>query len=138
MYSENYCTRLTTILSLSLSFSLIHIHNHSHAFSPSHPPSHTLITYSPSFSPSLSLPLSPSLYIFLILKKCILKIIAPGFYNKQHKKAYLRNKWNVLDFFIVIVSVIDIALPNTDIVFLKCIRVLRGIKNYLKFFFYYY
>jgi hypothetical protein len=44
--------------------------------------------------------------IFII--ECILKIIGMGFV--MHKLSYMRNSWNVLDFFVVIPSLLDFEL----------------------------
>jgi hypothetical protein len=41
----------------------------------------------------------------IFLLECILKIIAFGFI--VHKNAYLRSSWNWLDFFVVLVSLLD-------------------------------
>lgn len=43
-------------------------------------------------------------YIFLVIftSECVLKIIALGFV--MHPGSYLRNGWNLLDFFIVVIG----------------------------------
>ena len=58
--------------------------------------------------------------IFLI--ECICKLIAMGFF--MHTNSYLRDGWNWLDFFIVIVSVIG-WLPFFDAGALKALRTFR-------------
>lgn len=52
-----------------------------------------------------------------LIIEALLKIIAYGFVLDPH--TYLRNYWNVLDFFVVIISVIDISLINYRLHFLK-------------------
>lgn len=58
--------------------------------------------------------------VFLI--ECILKVIAMGFI--RHKKAYLRDTWNCIDFIIVVVSVIGFT-PISDESSLKVFRTMR-------------
>lgn len=43
-------------------------------------------------------------YVFLVIftSECFMKIIAMGF--MMHQGAYLRNGWNMLDFFIVVIG----------------------------------
>lgn len=45
---------------------------------------------------------------YLFILECILKVIALGF--AMDDGSYLRDSWNGLDFFIVVTSVIDMAL----------------------------
>ena len=56
----------------------------------------------------------------------VLKVIALGF--AMDEGSYLRDSWNGLDFFIVVTSIIDMALTNTDIPALKVLRLLRMIR----------
>ena len=58
--------------------------------------------------------------IFLI--ECVCKVIAMGFF--WHRNSYLRDAWNWLDFFIVIISVIG-WLPFFDASALKALRTFR-------------
>ena len=61
--------------------------------------------------------------IFLI--EAIIKIIAFGFISNG-KTSYLRKSWNQLDFFIVIVSVVDLFMPANDgLAFVRVFRTLR-------------
>jgi hypothetical protein len=55
--------------------------------------------------------------------ECLLKILAQGFI--KHKNAYLQNKWNIMDFIIVLVSFMDFF---PDLINLKILRVLRVLK----------
>ena len=59
--------------------------------------------------------------IFLI--ECVCKVIAMGFVY-GHKQAYLRDYWNWLDFFIVVISIIG-WLPFFDAGALKALRTFR-------------
>ena len=63
-----------------------------------------------------------SLFIF----ECVLKIIALGFVMDEG--SYLRDSWNKLDFFIVVTSIVDMALTGTEIPALKVLRMLRMIR----------
>ena len=55
-----------------------------------------------------------------------LKIYAFGFLF--HKGAYLRNGWNVLDFFVVVVSIVDLVFSGSGLTFLKALRALRALR----------
>ena len=60
--------------------------------------------------------------IFLI--ECVAKIIALGLVI--HPKSYLRDAWNRLDFFVVLVSVFDFTSVNSG--FLKILRMFRMLR----------
>jgi len=56
-----------------------------------------------------------------------LKIVSMGF--ATGKSVYLKNGWNVLDFVIVLVSVMGIVLKGVvDLAFLKSLRAMRGLR----------
>ena len=61
-----------------------------------------------------------------------IKIIVMGFV--QGKRAYLKDSWNRLDFFIVVVGIIDlliaeaIAESGVDLRFLRALRALRALR----------
>jgi hypothetical protein len=66
--------------------------------------------------------------IFLI--ECIVKIIAMGCF--VHKKSYLRDAWNWLDFFVVLVSLLDFfpALNQySSLKVLRTARILRPLRS---------
>ncbi|XP_059226806.1 muscle calcium channel subunit alpha-1 isoform X3 [Stomoxys calcitrans] len=72
-------------------------------------------------------------YIFLVIftSECAMKIIAYGFV--LHPGSYLRNGWNFLDFFIVVIGMISTALSNLvkegfDVKALRAFRVLRPLR----------
>ncbi|CAM9813658.1 unnamed protein product, partial [Hapterophycus canaliculatus] len=56
----------------------------------------------------------------------LLKICAWGFYFMP--LAYLRNAWNVLDFFVVVVVLVDFAAAGPSLVGLRSLRALRSLR----------
>ena len=65
---------------------------------------------------------------FFILE-CILKIIVMGFYFGE--KSYLKDEWNILDFIIVLFSILTWILDSIsdiNVGFIKAIRSLRALK----------
>ena len=69
------------------------------------------------------------IFTVIFLGEAIIKIIAYGFYWGEH--TYLKDSWNVLDFGIVLVSLINLILSSLslrDIGFLKTLRVLRALR----------
>ena len=56
----------------------------------------------------------------------ILKITAKGFV--MDSGSYLRESWDKLDFFIVITSIMDMALTGVEIGFIKIFRMLRVLR----------
>lgn len=59
----------------------------------------------------------------IFILEFFVKAIAIGFFI--HKNSYLRDSWNILDFCIVLVSIIDFLLQDTNISFLKVIFMIR-------------
>ena len=55
--------------------------------------------------------------------EALLKIITSGFLLNG-KKSYLRNSWNILDFTIVIMSIVSLSI-DANISFVKVLRVAR-------------
>lgn len=53
-----------------------------------------------------------------------MKIITYGFIFNR-KTSYLRDNWNVLDFSIVIFSLISMSMTESDVSFIKVLRVAR-------------
>eukprot|EP00759_Apiculatamorpha_spiralis_P035734 PhF_6_TR36315/c0_g1_i1/m.53109/K04857/CACNA1S; voltage-dependent calcium channel L type alpha-1S len=69
-------------------------------------------------------------YVFTITftVEMVLKVVALGFI--LHKHAYLRNGWNVLDFVIVVVSLVALAGPSLQsLSTLRLFRVLRPLRS---------
>ena len=66
------------------------------------------------------------IFNYLFITEMVLKIIALGF--AMDEGSYLRDSWNGLDFFIVVTSIIDMMLTNTNIPALKVLRLLRMIR----------
>ncbi len=66
----------------------------------------------------------------LFIIELIIKVIALGFfYNyRNNKNAYIRNWWNILDFFVVVTSVADLVSSNSSLNALKSLRALRALK----------
>jgi len=63
----------------------------------------------------------------LFIGECVVKVLALGFV--MHKNAYLRNNWNKLDFFIVMVSIANLSLgDNSEMKSLKALRALRALR----------
>ena len=70
-------------------------------------------------------------YLFIIVFgiEMILKIIAEGFY--VGKNAYLKSGWNIIDFFLVIISIIDVVISlraKTSHKILRLLRILRTLR----------
>ncbi|XP_053203092.1 muscle calcium channel subunit alpha-1-like isoform X2 [Panonychus citri] len=71
-------------------------------------------------------------YFFLALftVECVLKIIAFGFFF--HPEAYLRSYWNLLDFIIVVIGImnciVSFILPTFNVKALRAFRVLRPLR----------
>mmetsp|Transcript_34050 Transcript_34050/g.33235 ORF Transcript_34050/g.33235 Transcript_34050/m.33235 type:complete len:114 (-) Transcript_34050:1194-1535(-) len=63
--------------------------------------------------------------IFVI--EALLKIIAFGFLFNG-KKSYLRNYWNILDFFVVTISLASYGLDKFGLRIVKVFRILRVLK----------
>jgi Na+-translocating ferredoxin:NAD+ oxidoreductase RnfA subunit len=64
--------------------------------------------------------------VFTVIFVCemVMKVIARGFIFNG-KRAYLRNGWNVLDFIIVLTSVVDFIPGISSSTSLKVLRMLR-------------
>jgi len=69
-------------------------------------------------------------FTFIFIAECVLKICAKGFIS--HKKSYLNDSWNRLDFFIVLVSILSM-LPfgseTNSLKGLRAFRILRPLKS---------
>ena len=63
---------------------------------------------------------------YIFITECVMKVIALGF--TMDNGSYLMDSWNRLDFFIVMISIIDMALAATEIPALKVLRLLRMIR----------
>jgi hypothetical protein len=58
--------------------------------------------------------------------ECVFKILKFGFFVP--KNAYLKDSWSILDFIIVISSIIDIAVESINLPILKVLRLLRTLR----------
>jgi hypothetical protein len=64
---------------------------------------------------------------FIFLIEAVLKIIVNGFlFNGRH--SYLRGGWNLLDFIIVIFSILSFALDSNKLKSVKVIRILKVLR----------
>lgn len=59
--------------------------------------------------------------------ECVIKIIAYGFI--MHKKSYLRDSWNVIDFFVVVTGLLESVFTGYNLKALRTLRVLRPLKS---------
>jgi hypothetical protein len=69
--------------------------------------------------------ISDVVFAVLFTIEAVLKITAFGVW-RTGKHAYLRSAWNILDFFIVVVSLLSLALP--DVSALRSLRALRPLR----------
>ena len=74
-------------------------------------------------------------FTFLFLLEALLKIIAMGFIHNhnEEEKAYLCVGWNILDFLVVIASLVDFTLglanvSNNSLKALKALRTIRALR----------
>ena len=60
--------------------------------------------------------------------ECVVKIVSFGFV--MDKGSYLRDNWSQLDFFIVVVSIVDASLVGTslNLSFIKILRLMRTLR----------
>jgi len=63
----------------------------------------------------------------LFTLECLIKIITYGFLING-RYSYLKDPWNVLDFFIVVSSLLSIFPSGLDLSFIKVLRVLRVLR----------
>ena len=71
-------------------------------------------------------------FTFIYVVECAIKVIAMGF--AHHRNAYLRNTWNLLDFFIVLTGIVGlIPVANSSIIrAFRSMRVLRPLRLFNK------
>jgi len=67
------------------------------------------------------------LFSYIFLAECTIKILAMGFI--LHKNSYLRDSWNVLDFIIVITSIISMTGIKLNVSAIRTMRVMRPLKT---------
>ena len=68
-------------------------------------------------------------FSFVFLIECIIKVVAMGFVF--HKKSYLREAWNCLDFLIVLISIASFTpgIDPSSIKVLRTARILRPLRS---------
>ena len=64
-----------------------------------------------------------SIFTYLFLIEFVVKVIALGLVMDEG--SYLRDSWNMLDFCIVMSSILDIMLAGSEVAALKILRMLR-------------
>ena len=78
---------------------------------------------------SVEITASENIDIFMnacFLFELVCKVIAMGF--AMDEGSYLRESWNQLDMFIVITSLLDMALTNVELPVIKILRLLRTLR----------
>ena len=63
-------------------------------------------------------------YVFTV--ELVVKVIAMGFFI--HRKSYLRDAWNWLDFIVVITGIIELAAGDEGAASVRALRVLRVLR----------
>ncbi len=56
--------------------------------------------------------------------ECLAKVIALGFVSCG-STSYIRSAWNVLDFFVVLISIFSLSITSVNISFIKILRLLK-------------
>lgn len=59
----------------------------------------------------------------VFITEFLVKSISLGFLGEEN--TYLTDTWNILDFSIVTFSIVDMALTNANLSFIKVIRMIR-------------
>jgi hypothetical protein len=79
-------------------------------------------------SPGMSLAFEwiDKIFTICFTLECVFKILKFGFFVP--KNAYLKDSWSILDFIIVISSIIDIAVESINLPILKVLRLLRTLR----------
>lgn len=70
--------------------------------------------------------LTDTIFTSFFLTEALLKIFSLGF--ALDKGSYLQDSWNRLDFGIVVTSLVDLMLKNSNLQFVKILRVLRTLR----------
>lgn len=71
--------------------------------------------------------MADQIFTYIYIAEAILKVIAFGFI--LHKKSYLRDPWNVLDFFVVIIGLISLFPEVPNLKSLRNMRLLRPLRS---------
>lgn len=66
-------------------------------------------------------------FTFIYTVECIIKILAFGFI--VHKRSYLRDGWNILDFVVVIIGLISLLPDVPNLKSLRVMRILRPLRS---------
>lgn len=73
------------------------------------------------------LDVADQIFTYIYTAEAVLKIIAFGFI--LHKKSYLRDPWNVLDFIVVIIGLISLFPQVPNLKSLRNMRLLRPLRS---------
>jgi hypothetical protein len=66
-------------------------------------------------------------FTFIYTVECVIKILAFGFI--VHKRSYLRDGWNILDFVVVIIGLISLIPDVPNLKSLRVMRILRPLRS---------
>ena len=66
-------------------------------------------------------------FTFIYTVECVIKILAFGFI--VHKRSYLRDGWNILDFVVVIIGLISLLPDVPNLKSLRVMRILRPLRS---------
>ena len=66
------------------------------------------------------------IFTFMFCLEALLKIISQGFFICP--MSYLRDNWSIIDFLIIISSVIDILSSTINLGYVKIVRMLRSLR----------
>lgn len=82
----------------------------------------------PTEDSSSDLSILEDVFLYIYTAECVMKIIGLGAFS--HENAYFRQYWNLLDFFIVLVSLMSkISSMDLNLVALRAFRILRPLKS---------
>jgi len=63
----------------------------------------------------------------IFILECLLKVIAMGFI--MHKKSYLRNGWNVIDFVVVVSAILETFSMSSSLSAIRSLRSIRPLRS---------
>ena len=66
-------------------------------------------------------------FLCIYTTEMVLKIIAMGFVMREY--SYLREGWNIMDFFVVVLGWVSIIVSSDSISGIKVIRILRPLRT---------
>jgi voltage-dependent calcium channel L type alpha-1D len=81
----------------------------------------------PNGTTNIFLKYADIVFTIIFAMEAFMKIVSYGFFMNG-KDSYIRNPWNILDFFIVVTSIISISLTKVDLSTLKILRLIRVLR----------